>query len=33
MGNYDETLKEIEATMGSVPGYMKALTEDVLMQE
>ncbi len=33
MGNYDETLKDIEATMGSVPGYMKALTEDVLMQE
>lgn len=33
MGNYDETLKDIETTMGSVPGYMKALTEDVLLQE
>jgi AhpD family alkylhydroperoxidase len=33
MGKYEETLKEIETTIGSVPGFMKALAEDVLIQE
>jgi AhpD family alkylhydroperoxidase len=33
MGKYDDTLKDIETTMGLVPGFMSALTEDVLMQE
>jgi AhpD family alkylhydroperoxidase len=33
MGKYDDTLKEIETTLGIVPGFMSALAEDVLIQE
>ncbi len=33
MGEYEDTLKEIETTIGSVPDFMKALAEDVLIQE
>ena len=28
MGKYDDTLKEIETTIGIVPGFMKALAEE-----
>jgi len=30
---YEDTLKEIEATLGSVPGFMATLAEDVLVKE
>jgi AhpD family alkylhydroperoxidase len=33
MSKYDDTLKEIETSMGIVPDFMKALAEDVLIQE
>jgi len=33
MEKYEDTLKEIEASLGSVPGFMAALTEDVLVKE
>jgi AhpD family alkylhydroperoxidase len=33
MGKYEDTLKEIETTIGLVPGFMKALANDVLIQE
>jgi AhpD family alkylhydroperoxidase len=33
MGKYEDTLKDIETTLGIVPGFMKALAEDVLIQE
>ncbi len=33
MGKYEDTLKEIETTIGIVPGFMKALANDVLIQE
>ena len=33
MGKYEDTLKEIETTIGLVPCFMKALKEDVLIQE
>jgi AhpD family alkylhydroperoxidase len=33
MGKYDDTLKDIETTMGLVPDFMKALAEDVLIQD
>jgi hypothetical protein len=33
MGQYEDTLKEIETTIGSLPDFMKALAEDVLIQE
>ena len=33
MGVYENTLKDIEKTMGIVPGFMKGLPEDVLVQE
>jgi len=33
MGKYEDTLKDIETTLGLVPGFMKALAEDVLIQE
>ncbi len=33
MGKYEDTLKEIETTLGIVPGFMKALAEDVLIQD
>ena len=33
MGAYENTLKDIEKTLGIVPGFMKALPEDVLVQE
>jgi len=31
--NYSETLKDIEKTMGLVPGFMKALPEEVLVAD
>lgn len=30
MAEYEDTLKDIEATLGLVPGFMKALPDDVL---
>ncbi len=33
MGEYDAILKDIEETLGIVPGFMKALPEMVLIQE
>ena len=33
MGKYEDTLKDIETTIGSVPGFMTALADDVLIQE
>jgi len=33
MGVYENTLKDIENTMGLVPGFMKGLPKDVLIQE
>ena len=31
--NYEETLEDIEETLGMIPGFMEALPEDVLIQE
>ena len=33
METYEDTLKDIEATIGLVPGFMKALADDVLIKE
>jgi len=33
MSEYEETLRDIEETLGIVPGFMKALPENVLIQE
>ena len=33
MSEYEDTLKDIESTIGIVPGFMKALPEDVLVKE
>lgn len=33
MSEYEDTLKEIKKTMGSVPGFMKALPEEALVHE
>ena len=33
MAAYEDTLKDIETTIGLVPGFMKALPEDVLVQD
>lgn len=33
MNDYERTLKEIEESLGIVPGFMKALPEDVLVHE
>ncbi|HUL38869.1 MAG TPA: carboxymuconolactone decarboxylase family protein [Methanomassiliicoccales archaeon] len=33
MSEYDECLKDIKATMGIVPGFMKALPEGALIHE
>jgi AhpD family alkylhydroperoxidase len=33
MGNYQDTLEDIERTLGTVPGFMKALPEDVLIND
>lgn len=33
MGAYENTLKDIEKTLGIVPGFMKALPEEVLVHE
>lgn len=33
MGVYENILKDIEKTLGVVPGFMKALPKDVLIQE
>lgn len=32
-GNYEETLADIEESMGIVPGFMSALPEDALVHE
>ena len=32
MGDYADTLKDIETSLGIVPGFMKALPDDVLVQ-
>ena len=31
--NYQDTLEDVKATVGIVPGFMKALPEDVLMHD
>ena len=33
MGVYEETIKDIEATIGLVPGFMKALPKEVLVHD
>jgi AhpD family alkylhydroperoxidase len=33
MQEYEDTLKDIESTIGIVPGFMKALPADVLVKE
>jgi AhpD family alkylhydroperoxidase len=33
MKEYEDTLKDIEKSMGIIPGFMKALPEDVLVRE
>jgi AhpD family alkylhydroperoxidase len=33
MGDYEDTLEDIESTLGIVPGFMKALPREVLIQE
>ena len=33
MGEYEDTLENIESTLGIVPGFMKALPREVLIQE
>ncbi len=33
MGEYEDTLEDIESTLGIVPGFMKALPREVLIQE
>ena len=33
MGEYEDTLKDIQKSLGIVPGFMKALPQDVLIQD
>jgi len=33
MGEYENTLKDIEATLGIVPGFMRAIPKDVLVHD
>jgi AhpD family alkylhydroperoxidase len=33
MGEYEDTLKDIEKSFGIVPGYMKAIPKDVLVND
>jgi AhpD family alkylhydroperoxidase len=33
MGDYEETLEDIETSLGIVPGFMKNLADDVLIKE
>ena len=33
MGEYEDTVKDIEKTFGFVPGFMKGLPQDVLMHD
>jgi AhpD family alkylhydroperoxidase len=33
MGDYENTLKDIQKTFGIVPGFMKAIPKDVLIQD
>jgi len=33
MGQYEDTLKDIEKSLGMVPGFMKAIPKDVLIQD
>jgi hypothetical protein len=30
--NYEETIKEIDSTLGMVPGFMKDTPKDILLQ-
>ena len=33
MGEYEDTLKDIEKTFGFVPGFMKPVSKDVLVKQ
>ena len=33
MGQYEETLKDIERTLGEIPGFMKVLPRDLLVRD
>lgn len=33
MGEYEDTLKDIQNTLGLVPGFMKAIPKDALVQD
>ncbi len=33
MGTYEETLRDIERTLGKIPGFMKVLPEDSLVRD
>jgi len=33
MGKYEDTIEDIKQTFGIVPGFMKAIPKDVLMQD
>ncbi len=33
MGEYEDTLKDIEKSMGIIPGFMKAIPKDVLIHD
>lgn len=33
MGEYEDTLKDIEKTLGAVPRFMKALPKDILIHD
>ena len=33
MGQYEDTLRDIKETFGMVPGFMKAIPKDVLVQD
>jgi hypothetical protein len=33
MGQYENTLQDIKKTLGIVPGFMKAIPKDVLIQD
>ena len=33
MGEYEDTLKDVQKSLGIVPGFMKALSQDVLIHD
>jgi len=33
MADYEDTLRDIQGTLGLVPGFMKALPKDVLVND